>query len=41
VRQAGPRRTVTWLVAVTGNAPLQVAVSSQKGGTQVAAVKVQ
>jgi len=41
VRQAGPRRTVTWLVAVTGNAPLRVVVSSQKGGTQAATVKVQ
>ncbi|HSP92839.1 MAG TPA: M14 family metallopeptidase [Vicinamibacterales bacterium] len=41
VRAGGARRTVTWLVAVTGSAPLRVAVSSQKGGTQVAAVKVQ
>ena len=37
----GARRTVTWLVAVTGSAPLRVVVSSQKGGTQVATVKVQ
>jgi hypothetical protein len=41
VRQTGPRRTVTWLVAVKGNSPLRVVVSSQKGGTQVATVKVQ
>ena len=41
VREGGARRTVTWLVAVTGSAPLRVVVSSQKGGTQVATVKVQ
>jgi Zinc carboxypeptidase len=41
VRQTGPRRTVTWLVAVKGNVPLRVVVSSQKGGTRVATVKVQ
>ena len=41
VREGGARRTVTWLVAVNGNAPLRVVVSSQKGGTQVATVKVQ
>jgi hypothetical protein len=38
VRQSGPRREVTWLVAVTGDTPLRVAVSSQKGGTAVATV---
>jgi len=41
VRDGGARRTVTWLVAVTGSAPLRVVVSSQKGGTRVATVKVQ
>ncbi len=41
VRQTGPRREVTWLVAVTGDVPLRVAVSSQKGGTSVATVKIQ
>lgn len=41
VRQTGPKRTVTWLVAVKGNTPLRVVVSSQKGGTHVATVKVQ
>jgi hypothetical protein len=41
VRQSGPRREVTWLVAVTGDTPLLVAVSSQKGGTSVATVRIQ
>jgi len=41
VRQSGPRREVTWLVAVTGDTPLRVAVSSQKGGTSVATVRIQ
>ena len=41
VRDGGARRTITWLVAVKGNTPLRVVVSSQKGGTQVATVKVQ
>ena len=41
VREGGSRRTVTWLVAVKGNTPLRVVVSSQKGGTQVVTVKVQ
>jgi len=40
VRQTGPRREVTWLVAVEGDAPLKVAVVSQKGGTVVKDVKV-
>jgi hypothetical protein len=31
---------VTWLVAVTGDVPLRVAVSSQKGGTSVATVAI-
>ncbi len=34
VQQAGNRRVVTWLVAVEGDAPLKLAVTSQKGGTQ-------
>jgi hypothetical protein len=33
-RQTGNRRIVTWLVAVEGDAPLKLAVTSQKGGTQ-------
>ena len=40
-RQSGAKREVTWLVAVTGDAPLRIAVSSQKGGTTVATVKIQ
>jgi hypothetical protein len=38
--QTGPRREVKWLVAVEGDAPLKVVVSSQKGGTAVKAVEV-
>ena len=33
--QTGPRREVRWLVAVEGNAPLKIVVSSEKGGTAV------
>jgi len=33
--QTGPRREVKWLVAVEGDAPLKVVVTSQKGGTAV------
>ncbi len=40
VRQTGPKREVTWLVAVEGDVPLKVAVVSQKGGTVVKDVKV-
>jgi len=40
VRQSGPSRTVTWVVAVEGNAPLHVVVTSQKGGTQAKSVSV-
>lgn len=40
VRQSGPSRTVTWVVAVEGNTPLQVVVTSQKGGTQAKPVSV-
>lgn len=35
VQQHGPSRTVTWLVAVEGDTPLKVIVTSQKGGTEV------
>ena len=35
VKQKGPKRTVKWLVAVEGDAPLKVVVTSQKGGTKV------
>jgi hypothetical protein len=41
VRQTGPRREVKWLVAVEGDTPLKVLVTSQKGGTDVKDVKVQ
>jgi hypothetical protein len=41
VTQGGPRREVTWLVALKGETPLRVVVSSQKGGTAVKDVKVQ
>jgi hypothetical protein len=33
--QTGPRREVKWLVAVEGDSPLKVVVTSQKGGTAV------
>jgi hypothetical protein len=41
VRQGGARREVRWLVAVEGESPLKVVVSSQKGGTKAVDVKVQ
>jgi hypothetical protein len=40
-QQAGSRRVVSWLVAVEGNAPLKLAVTSQKGGTSVKDLVVQ
>ncbi|MFC1629199.1 M14 family metallopeptidase [Gemmatimonadota bacterium] len=33
--QAGNTRTVQWLIAIEGNSPLKVIVTSQRGGTQV------
>lgn len=33
--QTGNTREVTWLIAVEGDTPLQIVLSSQKGGTQV------
>jgi hypothetical protein len=33
--QAGNTREVTWLVALEGNAPLKLVLTSQKGGTKV------
>jgi hypothetical protein len=41
VTQTGPRRDVTWLVALKGDTPLRIVVSSQRGGTVVKDVKVQ
>lgn len=35
VTSGGTKRTVTWIVAVEGNTPLKVVVTSQKGGTKV------
>ena len=40
VNQKGPSRTATWLVAVEGNTPLKVVVTSQKGGTKVKPVSI-
>ncbi len=40
VRQKGSSRTVTWLVAVEGNTPLKVVLTSQKGGTKVQPVSI-
>jgi hypothetical protein len=37
-KQVGPKRVVKWLVAVEGNTPLKVVLSSQKGGTRVQTV---
>ena len=34
-QQTGPRREIKWLVAVEGDAPLTLVVTSQKGGTVV------
>jgi len=41
VEQTGPKRTVTWLIAVKGDSPLKIAVASQKGGTKVKGLSVQ
>ncbi len=37
----GSRRVVSWLVAVEGDAPLKLAVTSQKGGTQAKDIVIQ
>ena len=34
-QQKGPKREVKWLIAVDGDSPLKVVVTSQKGGTKV------
>jgi len=34
-QQTGPTREVKWLVAIEGDTPLKIVVTSQKGGTQV------
>lgn len=41
VKQTGPKREVKWLVAVEGNTPLKIVVSSQKGGTKVKDLTIQ
>ena len=41
MRQTGSRRTVSWLVAVEGDEPLKLAVTSQKGGTQARELVIQ
>jgi len=40
-RQTGSRRVVSWLVAVEGDAPLKLAVTSQRGGTQARDLVIQ
>ncbi len=41
MRQTGNRRVVSWLVAVEGDAPLKLAVTSQRGGTQARDLVIQ
>lgn len=41
VNTGGAKRTVTWIVAIEGNTPLKVVITSQKGGTAVRDVTVQ
>jgi hypothetical protein len=40
-KKTGPTREVKWLVAVEGNSPLKIVVSSQKGGTRVENLTIQ
>jgi hypothetical protein len=40
-RQTGSRRTVTWLVALDGDQPLKLVLSSQKGGTHTRDLTIQ
>ena len=41
VKTGGSKREVTWLVAVEGDTPLKVVVTSQKGGTKVKNLSIQ
>ena len=41
VEQTGPKRTVSWLIAVQGDTPLKIVSTSQKGGTQVKRLSIQ
>jgi len=38
--QTGNTREVTWLIAVEGDTPLRIVLSSQKGGTRVRELSV-
>jgi hypothetical protein len=39
--QTGNRRVVTWLIAVEGDTPLKLALTSQRGGTRVKDLVIQ
>jgi hypothetical protein len=41
VKKGGTQREVKWLIAVQGDAPLKVVVTSQKGGTRVKSLSIQ
>jgi hypothetical protein len=40
-RQTGNKRVVSWLIAVEGDVPLKLAVTSQRGGTTVKDLVIQ
>jgi hypothetical protein len=40
VKEGGAKRQVKWLVAIEGNPPLKLVLSSQKGGTFVKGLEV-
>jgi hypothetical protein len=40
-RQTGNRRVVSWLIAVEGDTPLRLALTSQRGGTRVKDLVIQ
>jgi hypothetical protein len=40
VKGTGNTREITWLVAIEGDTPLKVVLTSQKGGTKVTELKV-
>ena len=41
VKQTGPTREIKWLIAVEGNPPLKIVLTSQKGGTKVKDLMIQ
>lgn len=41
VKSGGTQRRVTWLIAVEGDTPLEIVVTSQKGGTKVKNLSIQ